>query len=190
MTGFDYNDNLDLSKYLIELDCDVISNIFKKIKYKGILSEPIRYSTDETISTINILSKSEDFRDQIKMYRMQKGVSMRSVASYIGKNLETYRMYETKYNDIQDYKVAEKIIQFLNLENILELPDYLKIMKKYTKDEIIKIANKYGKKQFSIETNIPTSTINFWNKNNNIKSLSTNTYKKIVPFFNNHNIEY
>lgn len=124
------------------------------------------------------------------MYRLKQNMTMKYLARQIGKHDEVYRQYELKNNDIQDYKIAENIIKILGIENILELPDYFKIMKKYSKKDIIKIVDKVGKKQFSQETNIPTSTIGSWKRTDINKNLSTYTYKKVVPFFNNHNISY
>ena len=183
--------NLHNSNKVVELDCDVISSIFKKLKNKGVLGQAVRYNVNnKKIEEIEELSNSTDFMDLIKMHRLRKNISMREIAQKIGKDDEVYRQYELKHNEIQDYKIAENIIKALNIENILELPDYFKIMKKYSKENIIEIVNKIGKKKFSKETNIAISTINYWNQKNSSKTLSTYTYKKMVDVFKKYKIKY
>ena len=183
--------NLRNSNKVIELDCDVVSSIFKKLKNKGILGQAVRYKVNnKKVKEIEELSNSKDFIDLIKMHRLRKNISMREIAKKIGKDDEVYRQYELKHNEIQDYKIAENIIKALNIENILELPDYFKIMKKYSKENIIEIINKIGKKKFSKETNIAISTINYWNQKNSSKTLSTYTYKKMVDVFKKYKIKY
>lgn len=192
MTGNIGNDNTYLSNNLVELDCDTVSEIFKKLKKTTSIGQAFEYKIDDNDyeKEIEKLSKSDEFIDKIKMYRLKQNMTMKYLARQIGKHDEVYRQYELKYNDIQDYKIAENIIKILGIENILELPDYFKIMKKYSKKDIIEIVDKVGKKQFSQETNIPTSTISNWKRTDINKKLSTYTYKKVVPFFNNHNILY
>lgn len=192
MTGNIGNDNTYLSNNLVELDCDTVSEIFKKLKKTTSIGQAFEYKIDDNDyeKEIERLSKSDEFIDKIKMYRLKQNMTMKYLARQIGKHDEVYRQYELKYNDIQDYKIAENIIKILGIENILELPDYFKIMKKYSKKDIIEIVDKVGKKQFSKETNIPTSTISNWKRTDINKKLSTYTYKKVVPFFNNHNILY
>lgn len=192
MTGNIGNDNTYLSNNLVELDCDTVSEIFKKLKKTTSRGQAFEYKIDDNDyeKEIEKLSKSDEFIDKIKMYRLKQNMTMKYLARQIGKHDEVYRQYELKYNDIQDYKIAENIIKILGIENILELPDYFKIMKKYSKKDIIEIVDKVGKKQFSQETNIPTSTISNWKRTDINKKLSTYTYKKVVPFFNNHNILY
>lgn len=190
MTGDADSNKRYLSNELIEVDCDIVSKIFKQIKQKGILGQAIKYNIDDVGKEIEMLSQSNDFIDLVKMHRLRKGISMRYVAQKIGKDDETYRQYELKYNEIQEYKIAEKIVEVLELQNVLELPDYFKIMKKYSKDSIIKIIKKVGKKKFSEETHIPISTINYWYQKKSGKTLSTDTYKKMENFFIKHNITY
>ena len=190
MTDITNNDKQNASKELIELDCDIVSKIFKKIKQKGIFQEEIKYDIDDSLVEIQKLSYSNDFMDLVKMHRLKKGLSMRYVATNIGKDEETYRKYEMKNFEIQDYTIAENIIKTLNLQDILELPAYFKIMKKYSKENIIEIINQVGKKTFSKETSIPVSTIGYWRQKNSCKKLSTNAYKRMVDFFINHNITY
>lgn len=190
MTGDINRDNTPSSKDYLELDCNIISEVFKQIKQKGILGQAIKYNVNANIEKLDALEQSGDFMDLIRMHRLKKQISMRYVAQSIGKDDETYRNYELKHYEIQDYRVAEKLIKVLELQNVLELPDYFKIMKKYSKESIIEIANKVGKKSFSQETKIPVSTINYWTQKKSGKTLCTDTYKKMVDFFINHNIAY
>lgn len=190
MTGESNSNKRILSNSLLEIDCDIVSKVFDEIKQKGILGQTVKCSMKDDSEEIEMLSHSNDFMDLVKMHRLKKQISMRYVAQSIGKDDETYRQYELKYNEIQDYRIAEDLIEVLELQNELELPDYFKIMKKYSKENIIEIVNKVGKKVFSEETSIPIPTINCWSQKNSGKNLATDTYKKMVDFFINHNIVF
>lgn len=159
----------------IELDCKQVSKIFKKIKDKGILNENIHY--DDYIEPSKELLYSKEFMDVIKYYRLLKRKTKSEIAIKVGIDDETYREYEIKKNEIQDWKIADKLIKTLEIKNKIELPDYFKIKKMYPLDKVKKIIEKEGKKNFSKETGISIQTINSWNQKNAPKSLSTYIYK-------------
>ena len=172
----------------IELDCKQVSKIFKKIKDKGILNENIHY--DDYIEPSKELLYSKDFMDVIKYYRLLKRKTKSEIAIKVGIDDETYREYEIKKNEIQDWKIADKLIKALEIENEVKLPDYFKIKRSYPLDKVKEIIDKEGKKNFSKETGISIQTINSWNQKNAPKSLSTYTYKRMQDFFKNHKIPY
>lgn len=174
----------------VELDCTQVSKIFKKIKTKGILDRNITYYMDDYIEPSKELLNSHEFIDAITYYRLLKRKSKTEIAVKSGILCDQYREYEIKKNEIQDWKVAEKIVKALEIEDIVEIPEYFKIMKEYPIDSIKEIIEKIGKKEFSRETNIPVSTINSWSQKNAPKSLSTATYRKMQNFFKNHKIPY
>lgn len=185
------NSILDSNNFMdreIELDCKQVSKIFKKIKNKGILNENMHY--DDYTEPSKKLLYSEEFIDVIKYYRLLKRKTKSEIAIKVGIDDETYREYEIKKNEIQDWKIADKLIKALEIENKIELPDYFKIKKMYPLDKVKKIIEKEGKKNFSKETGISIQTINSWNQKNAPKSLSTYTYKRMLDFFKNHKIPY
>lgn len=180
-------DNMDGE---IELDCVQVSKLFKKIKNRGILNENIRYYNGDYVAPSKELLKSKDFIDIIKYYRILKRKSKREMAIKSGIDDETYREYEIKKNQIQDWKIADSFIKILEIEDKVELPDYFKIMKKYSLEQIKDIIQKEGKNVFVKETGIARSTVNQWHQKNAPKTLSTYTYKKMENFFREHKIPY
>lgn len=181
------NDNNSIAP--IELDGRAIKNIFATIKKNGILDKPLRYyrKMQDSID----LPQSNEFIDYIKYYRLLNDISKRQLCKNIGIDEETYRQYELKNFEIQDVELAERMLSVLGIEDVLELPNYFKIMKKYSLEDIKNIILNYGgKKEFSEVTGISRSIINHWYQKSAPKKLSTYTYKKLVCFFDKYNIKY
>lgn len=133
----------------LELDCTQVSKIFKKIKDKGILNKKMHYN--DYIEPSKELLYSKDFIDVIKYYRLLKRKTKSEIAIKVGIDDETYRGYEIKKNEIQDWKIAEKIIKVLEIENEVKLPDYFKIMRMYPLNKVKEIIEKEGKKTFQMK---------------------------------------
>lgn len=75
------NSILETNKFMdseIELDCNQVSKIFKKIKDKGILNENIHY--DDYIEPSKELLYSKEFMDVIKYYRLLKRKTQSEIA--------------------------------------------------------------------------------------------------------------
>lgn len=183
--------NKAYSNDMIELDCTKVSKIFSNLKKKGVFQENKKFCSERAGQASKELLESNDFIDHIKYYRLLQKRSRREIAIGIGIDDETYRQYELKNYEIQDYEIAEKMIKILNIENKVELPEYFKIMKQYPLDKIKSIIIKdKAKTEFSRETGISVSTINTWFRKNAPKSLSTDTYKKLVKYFKKNKIQY
>lgn len=138
MAGQYNNANSRMPIQYIELDCDAVSKIFKRIKNQGILGQAIEYNMSDAFDEIQELSTSNDFMDVVKMNRLKQNISMRQVAKAIGKDDETYRQYESKYNKIQDYKIAEKIIEFKYSDD-KKLEEAKQKVRQETEQEILKL---------------------------------------------------
>ena len=183
-------ENYEFVNEVVELDCEEVAKIFKVLKSKGILKNSIKFYLGNE-NNLDELLNSNEFIDKIKYFRISKGITMRTFAKQLKIDDETYRQYEIKYTEIQSPFLAEQMIKILNIGNVLELPDYFKIKKKYGVEEIRKIIMENGGKEyFSKETNIHKLTIATWFYKNVIKDISTYSYRKMVKFFKDNNIEF
>ena len=184
MTG-DFLNNND-----VEINCKDAKKIFNVIKRSEKVKENLIIEYDlRNEHVIDDWLKTDEFMDKIKYYRILKKVSQRKISEFIGADPETYRQYELKNFDIQDPLKAEKMIKYLELENIVELPDYFKIKKKYDINNIQKIITKFGRETFIKETGLDNETINSW-YGKDMKQISTYSYKKMVNFFRKYNIDF
>lgn len=173
------------------LDNTTVTKLFKKLKRSNIFNENLHLSFNKYVEPPIELLHTNDFMDKIKYYRLYKRIPQRQIAIYAGVDPETYRDFEIKKYEIQDFKIAEKFIEFLNIEKEVELPDYFKFMKKYPLDKLKKLIDeKFGRKKFSNLTEIKIPTINSWYQKDKVKNISTCTYKKIVDSFKNNDIDY
>lgn len=175
----------------IELDNSIVTKIFRKIKSNTNLN------IDKFVFKIygeidSELLNSEDFIDKIKYYRILKKVSQRKIALYSGIDPEHYRKIEMKQYEVQDYEVAEKFIECLQIEDKVELPDYFAFMKEYPLNRLKEIIDeKFGKDNFCKMTGISIFTVESWYRNlKQVKSLSTRTCRKIVEALKNNNIKF
>lgn len=137
-----------------------MSKIFKKIKERGILDNPVNEKAVKLPP--QELLESGELIDAIKYYRLRKGMSRLELCNKAGVCDTSYRYYEAKSYEIQDYRVAEKLIHALGIEDKVEMPDEFKIKKYYPMDKILEIITKYGKREFSKRTGISELTINTW----------------------------
>lgn len=174
------------------LDNESVNKLFKILKNIKSINETItnvRYSYANIEPPIELLY-SKSFIDKIQYYRIKKGITRDEIAKFAKISYVEYRNYELKIREIQDYKLAEKFIEFLEIEDILELPDYFKLMKMYPIEKIKEIIdNEIGKKEFCEATGINIKTVMSWySENKNIKSISVKNYKKILNGFKINNI--
>lgn len=102
----------------------------------------------------------------------------------------TYRYYEAKKFEIQDYRIAERLVNVLGINDKVDMPDEFKIKKKYPMNKILEIINKYGKREFSKRTGIGETTINTWFCKGAPNQLANCMYKKMVKLFIEDNIEF
>lgn len=165
-----------------------MSKIFKKIKEKGILANPINAKAIKMPP--NELLESEDFIDKIKYYRLLNGWNRFELSRKAGICQRSYDGYEKKSTEIQDWRVAEKLITALNIKNKVEMPASFKIKKKYPMDKILDIIRSYGKKEFARRTGIAETTINTWFCKGAPNQLANSMYKKMVKLFDEDNINY
>lgn len=174
------------------LDNESVNKIFKMLKNIKSINNTItnvKYSYVYIEPPIELLY-SKSFIDKIQYYRLKKRISRDEIAKFAKISYAEYRNYELKIREIQDYKLAEKFIEFLEIEEILELPDYFKLMKMYPIEKIKEIINnKIGKKEFCEFTGINIKTVMSWySENKKIKTISVRNYKKIFKGFKDNNI--
>lgn len=107
------------------IDTRIISKIFKKIKEKGILVDPIRINIDPLRE---IKSKKEkDLIDQIILNRKQKGYTREYLGEYLGVSTQIIATYETRKSKLNDPEKIRKLIDLLEIENpkITEYQEFL-----------------------------------------------------------------
>ncbi len=173
---------------VIELDCEIVSKIFKKLKSKGIYNKNIKYYNGSIANPSEELLSSSELQDIFRYYRLKKKISLKELAKRTKIDVESYRLYESKRLMIDDFEKIERIIKALELENKIKLPIYYKIMKNYPIDKLKQIV-KSDRSNFIKETGINPSTIRSWlDKTRNLKKVSTNTYKKMTNYFLNHEL--
>lgn len=128
--------------------------------------------------------------DVIKYYRLRYGMSRLELCKKAEVCDTTYRYYEAKKFEIQDYRIAERLVNVLGINDKVDMPDEFKIKKKYPMNKILEIINKYGKREFSKRTGIGETTINTWFCKGAPNQLANCMYKKMVKLFIEDNIEF
>ena len=172
-------------KEMIEINCEEASKIFKEIKQNMKSNTTIICSEGQAYmeKDLSNLSNSNQFMDKIKYYRIKKGISQRKLATDIGIHPETYRQYELQKKKIHDYRIAEKIVKILEVEEKVKLPEELELRKKYPIEKIKKVILQEGKTNFAKKTGISESTIRYWLKDDvKEKNISIDNYRKIIDF--------
>lgn len=106
------------------------------------------------------------------------------------REIEKYDRYKKKELEIQDWRMAEKLLIALKIEDKVDMPPQFKIKKKYPMDKILNIIKQYGKKEFSRTTGIAETTINTWFCKGTPNQLANTMYKKMVKLFDEDNIKY
>lgn len=172
----------------MKLDLKIVGNIFKKIKRKGILDKPI-YEKAIKLPSKELL-ESNNLIDKIIYYRMLKGMSMLALSNKAGVCDTTYRNYEHKKFEIQDWEVAEKLLDALDIKDKVQVPDSFKIKKNYPMDKIIEMIKEYGKEVFSERTGICLRTINTWLCKGAPNQIANSMYEKMVKLFKEDNIKF
>ena len=188
MTDNKNAENTGFQEGVVKLDARNVSKIFKKIKEKGILANSINAKAKRMPPSE--LLESEDFIDKIKYYRLLNGWNRFELSRRAGICQRSYDGYEKKSTEMQDWRVAEKLLIALKIEDKVEMPPQFKIKKKYPMDKILDIIKQYGKREFSRRTGIAETTINTWFCKGAPNQLANAMYKKMVKLFDEDNIEY
>lgn len=188
MTDNKSAENTGFQEGVVKLDARNVSKIFKKIKEKGILANSINAKA-KRMPPIELL-ESNDFIDKIKYYRLLNGWNRFELSRNADICQRSYDRYEKKELEIQDWRMAEKLLIALKIEDKVEMPPQFKIKKKYPMDKILNIIKQYGKREFSRRTGIAETTINTWFCKGAPNQLANTMYKKMVKLFDEDNIEY
>ena len=188
MTDSKNAENILFQEGVVKIDARNVSKVFKKIKGKGILVNSINAKT-KIMPPIELL-KSNDFIDKIKYYRLLNGWNRFELSRKAGICQKSYNHYEKKEVELQDWRIAEKLLVALNIEDKVDMPAQFKMKKKYPMDKILNIIKNYGKKEFSRRTGIAETTINTWFCKGAPNQLANIMYKKMVKLFDEDSIEY
>ncbi len=94
--------------------------MFKKIKQKDILKEPIKVNIEKNNKTE--LSKIEinDYIDQFIYYRKLRGYTQDDVGKVIGVSGKYYYKYENRIHQLNDFNKIRKIADFLEIQEELK----------------------------------------------------------------------
>ena len=161
------------------LDREVVSEMFKKVKEKGILKEPIGVM----IGKSNVIKVPEmeinDYIDQLIYYRKLRGYTQEQVGQVIGVSGKVYYKYEKRINKFKDREKIEAIANFLGIEGKLKMP----LLNHKIDNQGLKTflrENDITNTAFSKEIGVSRrSIIDWFNKDTNI---SEDSYIKIKEF--------
>lgn len=179
------NRSTEIEKATVEIcsKSEEISNIFKKVKDKGILTEPLKYDTEKRTFVSEFPEKEKEFADFVKEYREANKMSKKDLSELIGVDTETYTKYENKRLKFQNQNMVNKIIKILgmNTEEV-KVPEYIKFlnsnpnekMKQYMQENDLNI------KQFSKIIKVNENTVANWiNKGTQISIQTFNKLKNM-----------
>ena len=169
------------------LDSEVVSEMFKKVKEKGILKEPIGVM----IGKSNVIKVPEmeinDYIDQLIYYRKLRGYTQDQVGQVIGVSGKVYYKYEKRINKFKDREKIEAIANFLGIEEKLKMPppnhkiDYQELRMFLRQNDITNTA-------FSKEIGVSRRSIIDWiNKGTNISEESYIKIEEIIRKLNKNN---
>lgn len=179
------NKNIQTEEATIEIcsKSDEISDIFKKVKGKGILAEPLKYDTEKRAFVNEFTEKQKDFMDYVREHREAKRMYKKDVAEQLGMDESVYRKYETKRLKIQDPKIVNKLIKILDMnENEVNVPEYVQFLNSNPNDKIKQYIeeNNLSFRQFSKIINVNENTVADWvNKGHRISIKTFHKLKKL-----------
>lgn len=164
------------------MDSKVLSNIFKRIKEKGILKEAIKIKLDPLREMKQ--KEPKDLVDQIALARYQKGFSRRKMAEFLGIPELKYTAYETRDTKINDTKTIKKLINMLNIKKP-KLTEYQKFLLDEPIDKIKKyvLGNNISTKKMAKILNVDKQNIDKWIKGDETKITESN-FKKMKESYN------
>lgn len=149
-------DNSELFAYYND-----ISDLFKKIKSKGILNKSIIIDTYEVAD--DKLLDSGDFMDKVIYHRIKKHYTPSSFAEELGLDRDTYYQYENGTFKFHNVEMVKKIVKILEMSEE-DIPDYIKFIINDPIEQIKAFMKKYNisRKQFSKNSKISMNTFNKW----------------------------
>ena len=160
-----------------------ISNIFKKVKDKGILVEPLKYDTEKRSFVNEFTEKEKEFADYVREYREANKMYKKELAELLGMELDTYAKYENKRLKFQNKDMVNNIIKILGMdEEKVKIPEYIKFLntnpnekiKDYIQDNNLTI------RQFAKIIKVNENTVAGWiNKGTQISIQTFNKLKKM-----------
>lgn len=186
------NDTLTTSKALKiaenmqMVDSKIISKIFKKIKKKGILKEPIEIKIEKKDMQLfnslynegNLKIQFNDFIDQFIYYRKLRGYTQEQVGQVIGISGKSYYKYEKRIHQLKDINKINMIAEFLNVGEV-KMPTVRKRIDNHKLKEYL-IDNNINNSEFSRLIGVSRRSILDWfNKG---KGISEDSCKKIEDF--------
>ena len=138
-----------------------ISDLFKKIKSKGILNKTITIDTYETPD--DRLLESGKFMDKVIYHRIKKHYTPSSFAEELGLDRDTYYQYENGTFKFHNVDIVKKIVKILEMSED-DIPDYIKFIINNPMEQIKAYMKKYNIswKEFSENCKISMNTFNKW----------------------------
>ena len=177
---------LKIAENMQMVDSKIISKIFKKIKKKGILKEPIEIKIEKKdMQLFNSLYNEgnpkiqfNDFIDQFIYYRKLRGYTQEQVGQVIGISGKSYYKYEKRIHQLKDINKINKIAEFLNVGEV-KMPTVRKRIDNHKLKEYL-IDNNINNSEFSRLIGVSRRSILDWfNKGTGI---SEDSCKKIEDF--------
>ena len=162
---------------------DAISNIFKKVKDKGILVEPLKYDTEKRTFVNEFTEKEKEFADYVKEYREANKMYKKDLAKELGMDESTYIKYENKRLKFQNQDMVNKIIKILGMnEEKVKVPEYIKFLNTNPNEKIKQYMkeNNLNIRQFAKIVKVNENTVASWiNKGTQISIQTFNKLKKM-----------
>ena len=170
------------------INSEVVSEIFKKMKEKNILDNPIDVKLEKNINNV-IKTEINDYIDQFVYYRLLRGYTQDQVGQAIGISCKAYYKYEKRIHKLIDIDKINKIADFLEIkEDLLNVPLIEKIdnqqLKEYLKNKNI------NNSEFSKLIGVSRRTVVDWfNQNVEISEENCKKIKKFLYEYDNEDTE-
>ena len=136
-----------------------ISKLFKTMKENTCIDTNVMVNANDMLEL-----NRDDFIDVISYYRRLKGISQCEFSQMLGLNEDSYGQYERGIIKLTNIEMIEKMVKTLDIEDNIELPDYISFLKENPKEQIkdYMLRNNLGYKQFAQKSQIPEGTIRGW----------------------------
>ena len=171
------------------IDETKLAKVFSKVKQKENINENIKLKVKKSNRKMTSYQgdyQPNDFADQLIYYRKLRGYTQKQIGQVIGISESTYQRYEAKECEMEDVKRINKLAEFLEFEEQPIMSDYTKFMSSNPEKKLQQYLkkNKISKNKFSELSGISRRAMLDWF--NGKKSISKESYEKIVEFIKNY----